>query len=163
MRTSFLIPVYNTDPTILRYCLNSVLKAAGDEHEVVVVDDASDRGETREFLSRCMACGLDNLKVLRNTENSGVSYSLNKAAATATGDLYGPVDHDDMVVDIGFQTMMRSVKYSGNSWVYSDELQISYKGFPGRFMMYFSKLANLFLFKKLINLRMSAFNSMPSL
>ncbi|SVE26967.1 uncharacterized protein METZ01_LOCUS479821, partial [marine metagenome] len=87
MRTSFLIPVYNTDPIILRHCLNSALKAAEDAHEVVVVDDASDWGETREFLSRCIASGFDNLKVLRNAENSGVSYSLNKAADNATGDL----------------------------------------------------------------------------
>ena len=68
MRTSFLIPVYNTDLVILRLCINSALKAAGDEHEVVVVDDASSRAETREFLSRCEASGFDNLTVLRNTE-----------------------------------------------------------------------------------------------
>ena len=102
MYTSFLIPVYNTDLAILRLCINSALKAAGDEHEVVVVDDASSRAETREFLSRCEASGFDNLTVLRNTENCGVSYSLNKAADNATGVLYAPVDHDDMVVTAGF-------------------------------------------------------------
>ena len=79
MRTSFLIPVYNTDLATLRLCINSVLKAAGDEHEVVIVDDASSQDETREFLLRCAAIGLDNLKVLRNAENCGVSYSLNKS------------------------------------------------------------------------------------
>ena len=106
MRTSFLIPVYNTDLSVLRLCVNSVLKAASDEHEVVVVDDASSKAETREFLSRCAASGLDNLTVLRNAENCGVSYSLNNAAHNATGDLYAPVDHDDMVVPIGFRQML---------------------------------------------------------
>ena len=130
MRTSFLIPVYNTELAILRLCINSVLKAAGDEHEVVVVDDASDRGETREFLSRCVASGLDNLQVVRNAENSGVSYSLNKATSIATGELYAPVVHDDMVVSSGFQLMLRSIDYYGAHWVYSDEQQISYKGHP---------------------------------
>ena len=66
MRTSFLIPVYNPDLSVLRLCVNSALKAAGDEHEVVVVDDASDRTEISEFLSRCEGSGLENLKVLRN-------------------------------------------------------------------------------------------------
>ena len=134
MRTSFLIPVYNTDLAILRLCINSALKAAGDEHEVVVVDDASSEAETREFLSRCEASGFDNLTVLRNTENCGVSYSLNKAVGNATGDLYAPVDHDDMVVPFGFQQMLGYIKYHGVSWAYSDELQITYKGIPCGFM-----------------------------
>jgi len=134
MRTSFLIPVYNTDLAILRLCINSVLKAAGDEHEVVVVDDASSRAETRDFLSRCEASGFDNLTVLRNTENCGVSYSLNKAVANATGDLYAPVDHDDMVVTAGFQQMLWYLEYYGVEWAYSDELQITYQGIPRGFM-----------------------------
>ena len=134
MRTSFLIPVYNTDLAILRLCINSVLKVAGDEHEVVVVDDASSEAETREFLSRCEASGFDNLTVLRNTENCGVSYSLNKAVENATGDLYAPVDHDDMVVSFGFQQMLWYMKYHAVSWTYSDELQITYKGIPCGFM-----------------------------
>ena len=134
MRTSFLIPVYNTDLAILRLCINSALKAAGDEHEVVVVDDASSEAETREFLSRCEASGFDNLTVLRNTENCGVSYSLNKAVENATGDLYAPVDHDDMVVPVGFQQMLWYMKYHAVSWTYSDELQITSKGVPCGFM-----------------------------
>ena len=134
MRTSFLIPVYNTDLAILRLCINSALKAAGDEHEVVVVDDASSEAETREFLSRCEVSGFDNLTVLRNTENCGVSYSLNKAVENATGDLCAPVDHDDMVVPDGFQQMLWYMKYHGVSWAYSDEVQITYKGIPCGFM-----------------------------
>ena len=68
----------------------------------IIVDDASSRDEISEFLTRCTASGLDNLKVLRNAENCGVSYSLNKAADNATGVLYAPVDHDDMVVPFGY-------------------------------------------------------------
>jgi len=98
------------------------------------VDDASSRAETRDFLSRCEASGFDNLTVLRNTENCGVSYSLNKAVANATGDLYAPVDHDDMVVPVGFQQMLWYLEYYGMNWAYSDELQISYQGIPRGFM-----------------------------
>ena len=120
MRTSFLIPVYNPDLSVLRLCVNRALKAAGDEHEVIIVDDVSSRDEISEFLTRCTARGLDNLKVLRNVENSGVSYSLNKAADNATGDLYAPVDHDDMVITPGFQLMIRYQRYHGCHWGYSD-------------------------------------------
>ena len=111
MHTSFLIPVYDTDAAVLRLCINSALKAAGDQHEVVVVNDGSRRTETIDFLNRCEASGLDNLKTLKNSENSGVSYSLNKAAENSSGELYAPVDHDDMVVTPGFEQMMRYQTY----------------------------------------------------
>ena len=52
MHTSFLIPVYDTDAAVLRLCVNSALKAAGDQHEGVVVDDGSRRTETIDFLHR---------------------------------------------------------------------------------------------------------------
>ena len=38
-----------------------------------------------------------NIKVIRNSENSGVCYSLNKVIQSSTGDLIAPVDHDDLV------------------------------------------------------------------
>jgi GT2 family glycosyltransferase len=134
MRISFLIPVYDTDIRVLRLCINSVLKAAADEHEVVIVDDGSHRAETREFLDRCEAYGAENLKILRNSQNSGVSYSLNKAAVAATGELYAPVDHDDMVVTDGVHHMLKYIGYYRSNWAYSDEVQITYKGVPRGFM-----------------------------
>ena len=66
MRTSFLIPVYNPDLAVLRLCVNSALKAARDQHEVIIVDDASSRDEISEFLTRCSESNLGNLKVIRN-------------------------------------------------------------------------------------------------
>jgi glycosyltransferase involved in cell wall biosynthesis len=83
MQVSFLVPVYNTDPAVLSLCINSVLKAAEDHHQVVVVDDGSDREETRAFLRRCTDAGLANLKILRKEVNTGVSYALNQTASQA--------------------------------------------------------------------------------
>ena len=134
MRISFLVPVYDTDLAVLRLCINSVLKAAADQHEVVIVDDGSHRAETCDFLDRCEACGVENLKILRNSQNSGVSYSLNKAAAAATGEFYAPVDHDDMVVTDGVHRMLKYIEYYRSNWTYSDEVQITYKGVPRGYM-----------------------------
>ena len=66
MRVSFIVPVFDTEVDVLRLCVNSVLKAAGHEHEVVLVDDASRRPETRAFVDRCADSGIENLVVLRN-------------------------------------------------------------------------------------------------
>ena len=134
MRISFLVPVYDTDVAVLRLCINSALKAAAEEHEVIIVDDGSHRAETREFLDRSEACGVENLKILRNPQNSGVSYSLNKAAAAATGEIYAPVDHDDMVVTEGVNHMLKYISYYRSMWAYSDEVQITYKGVPRGYM-----------------------------
>ena len=129
MQVSFLIPVYNTDPAVLTICVNSALKAAGDHHQVVIADDASDRVETLAFLDRCKSAGLANLKLVRNSSNAGVSHALNLAAAEASGDLLAPVDHDDVVVTQGFSQTLRCLKYHHAQWVYSDEIQVDANGF----------------------------------
>ena len=129
MQVSFLIPVYNTDPAVLTLCVNSVLKAAADHHEVVVVDDASRNPKTLAFLERCDRAGLANLKLIRTAANAGVSHALNLAAAEASGDFLAPVDHDDVVVSQGFSQMLRCLRYYRASWVYSDEIQVDANGF----------------------------------
>ena len=129
MQVSFLIPVYNTDPAVLTLCVNSALKAAADHHQVVVVDDASSNPETLAFLERCDRAGLANLKMIRATDNAGVSHALNLAAAEASGDFLAPVDHDDVVVSQGFSQMLRCLQYHCASWVYSDEIQVDANGF----------------------------------
>ena len=129
MQVSFLVPVYNTDPAVLRLCVNSVLKAAGQAHEVVMVDDGSDRAETQEFLDRCDEAGIDQLQVIRNSGNHGVSFSLNQAADAASGNFLAPVDHDDVVVTQGFHQMLRGLTYFGSPWAYSDEIQVDANGF----------------------------------
>lgn len=129
MRVSFLVPVYNTDPAILTLCVNSVLKAAAGIHEVVVVDDASDRADTRAFVDRCEKAGIDGFRIIRNSGNHGVSFSLNQAAHAASGDFLAPVDHDDVVVTPGFNQMLRSLAYHRSRWAYSDEIQVDEKGF----------------------------------
>ncbi len=129
MQVSFLIPVYNTDPAVLTLCINSVLKAAADHHQVVMVDDASDNAQTLAFLERCKSVGLPNLKFVRASANAGVSHALNLAAAEASGDLLAPVDHDDVVVSQGFFQVLRCLKYHRTPWVYSDEIQVDANGF----------------------------------
>jgi len=135
MRTSFLIPVYNTDVDVLRLCINSVLKAACGQHEVIVIDDSSTSLKVQDLIARCKCREIENLRILQNAENSGVCYSLNKAADNATGELIAPVDHDDMVIALGFWQMLRYQDYYGVCWAYSNEQQITYKGMP---------IANLF-------------------
>jgi glycosyltransferase involved in cell wall biosynthesis len=129
MKVTFVVPVFNTDYRILRICINSILHAANNKHDVVIIDDGSTNIETIEFLSRCNKSEYQNIRVLKNLENSGVSYSLNKGIVSANGDYIAPIDHDDLVIPSGFEIAMKHILYFNSQWVYTNELQIDTKGY----------------------------------
>lgn len=129
MKVTFVVPVFNTDYRILRICINSILHAAANQHEVVIIDDASTNAETIDFLSRCEQSQSQNITILKNLENSGVSYSLNKGIVSANGDYIAPIDHDDLVIPSGFEVAVKHILYYGSQWVYTDELQVDTKGY----------------------------------
>ena len=104
---SFLVPVYNTDPKLLRICVNSILHALGDRNELILVDDASDENGTLGVLEKCSFLSDFDVTVAANSENFGVSYALNKAAELSSGNFLAPVDHDDLLVITGLCLAMR--------------------------------------------------------
>jgi GT2 family glycosyltransferase len=129
MQVSFIIPVYNTDYQILKICINSILHCLQGRHELILIDDASSSLATIEFLKRCNDNPEFNIKVFRNSQNCGVSYSLNKGIAESHGSLISPVDHDDLVIPAGFFAAIRYQKYFGSSWLFTDEQQVDQKGY----------------------------------
>jgi len=129
LKVSFLVPVYNTNGTLLRICVNSILHALSDYHELVLIDDASENAETLEVLEKCNHLSKPNVIVIKNSSNSGVSYSLNNGAHASSGNLLAPVDHDDMVVPSGFFTALRFQQYYQSHWLYTDEAQMDRKGY----------------------------------
>ena len=52
MKVSFIVPVYNTEHQILWICINSILHCLQDQHELILIDDASTSPETLEFLKQ---------------------------------------------------------------------------------------------------------------
>ena len=129
MNVTFVVPVFNTDHRILRICINSILHAAADGHEIVIIDDGSTNSNTLDFLDRCKSSNQYAITILNNQENSGVSYSLNKGIATAKGHYIAPIDHDDLLIPSGFQVAMKHIQYFKSPWVYTNELQIDAKGY----------------------------------
>ena len=129
MKVSFIVPVYNTEHQILWICINSILHCLRDQHELILVDDASTSPDTLEFLGKWSSQSRFPVKLIRNPENSGVSYSLNKGIAASGGDFIAPVDHDDLVIPAGFAAATRYQQYFGSSWLYTDEQQVNQKGY----------------------------------
>lgn len=91
---SILMPVYNTDPEILKKSLNSVLRQAYKKWELCIVDDASANAEVRPILDS-YAKKSRSIRVIFSDKNEGIAATINKAADMASGNYIGVLDHDD--------------------------------------------------------------------
>jgi len=87
---SIIIPTYNR-ASLLHRSINSVLNQQHTDYELIIVDDASS-DNTQEILVE-----YQDPKIIKlvNQENSGVSYSRNKAARAANGEYLFFLDDDD--------------------------------------------------------------------
>ena len=91
-KISIIIPVYNTDETYLRKCLDSVADQTLQNIEVIVVDDGS-QNETAKICDE-YAVNYPNFKVLQ-IENQGVSNARNTGMKEASGEYLMFLDSDD--------------------------------------------------------------------
>ena len=91
---SFIIPVYNTPETLLRRCIDCILKVIGNcDAEIIVVDDGSAEINVKEVLS---CYGID-VKFFRQ-ENKGQAAARNVGLANATNEYIQFVDSDDYLL-----------------------------------------------------------------
>lgn len=90
---SFVIPVFNSEKTIVN-CLNSIQKQTYRDIEIIVIDDGSSDGSFKlvEELQRTD----ERIKLIKQT-NRGVSYTRNKGIELASGEYIQFVDSDDEI------------------------------------------------------------------
>jgi glycosyltransferase EpsH len=91
-KISIIIPVYNTDETYLRKCLDSVAEQTLQEIEAIVVDDGS-QNEAGNICDE-YAANYPIFKVL-HIENQGVSNARNIGIREASGEYLMFLDSDD--------------------------------------------------------------------
>ncbi len=89
MRVSVVIAAYNCEAYVAQ-AVDSVLNQSRPPHEIIVIDDGSVDG-TRAILE-----GFGSRINLMTQPNRGQAAALNTAIATATGDLLGFCDADDL-------------------------------------------------------------------
>ena len=92
-KISVIIPAYNTAKYIGK-CLDSVIHQTYNNIEIIVVEDCS-TDNTREILKKYK--NIDNIKIIYNETNSGLSFSRNNGLSQATGEYIGYVDSDDYI------------------------------------------------------------------
>lgn len=91
---SIIIPVYNVEQ-YLSDCLDSILNQTFCDYEIICVDDES-TDSSYEILQK-YAMENSQIKVLRNAENRGQSYTRNRAIKEAVGKYIMFVDSDDIL------------------------------------------------------------------
>lgn len=104
VKISIVTPVYNRENVVAR-CIDSVLKQAYKNFELIVIDDGSSDG-TVDILK---AYG-PQFKLLINDGNKGVNFSRNRCIAEATGDYVLLLDSDDYLVEDALTSVARAIE-----------------------------------------------------
>jgi glycosyltransferase involved in cell wall biosynthesis len=122
-KVSVIIPTYNCAPYLLQ-AIESVLAQSLDDHEIIVIDDASP-DDTPEI-----AAGFaDRIRYLRNDRNHGVSFSRNRGISVSTGEYLVFLDADDVLLKDKLASQVRFLDAHPQFGVaYSDTVFYSEEG-----------------------------------
>ncbi|WP_336489338.1 glycosyltransferase family 2 protein [Methylobacterium nigriterrae] len=128
---SILTPVYAVAPRFLEAAIASVTEQWYPHWELILVDDASPRAETRAALE---AIAHPQIKVRFRPENRGIAETTNAALAEAAGDYVVFLDHDDALTPDCLYELALGIDRTGADFLYSDEDKIDPDGlFSGPF------------------------------
>lgn len=124
---SIIVPAYKPDLRDFMAALESVRLQTYTNWELIIVDDASGS----RALSACIqdvAAKDDRVRFVRHGRNRGISAATNTAIRVATGKFVIFFDHDDLLVDVAVETMVRAALSTGARLLYSDEDKIDDTG-----------------------------------
>ena len=125
---SILIPTYNSDPEILKKCLDSVLAQVYTKWQLCIVDDGSVTPEVRPLLEE-YARQDPRITLKFSKKNAGIAATINKAAQLAQGEFVGVLDHDDELHPMALCEFFRVVnKDPATDCIYCDEDKIDTNG-----------------------------------
>ena len=89
-KVSVVMAAYNAGATVAE-AIESVLHQTCADFELIAVDDGSS-DDTFRILSEF---GDPRIRLIRNSENVGLAYSLNAGLAAASGEFVARIDADD--------------------------------------------------------------------
>jgi GT2 family glycosyltransferase len=140
---SFVMPVYNTPPHLLREILDAMTGQNYPDFEICVADDASTNADVGEILGE-YASRFPQLKWTRRSINGHISAASNTALGLATGDYVVLVDHDDLIPPYALFVVACYVnRFPDAKIFFSDEDKIGLSG--ERFDPYFKSAYNEYL------------------
>ena len=96
---SVIMPTHNTDILMLKEAVDSILNQTYTDFEFIIIDDCS-QNETPQYLA---SLSDERIRVITNTENLGITKSLNVGLRAAEGDYIARMDADDISLPDRFQ------------------------------------------------------------
>lgn len=94
-KVSVLTPIYRTDASHLRECIESILNQTFTDFEFLILNDSPDATYLRDIVK---SYGDKRIKYIENDHNMGISASRNKLLKMARGEYIAIFDHDDISV-----------------------------------------------------------------
>ena len=99
VQISVVMPTYNTDISMLKEAVDSILNQTFKDFEFIIIDDGSANG-TWDYLN---ALTDQRVKLIRNETNLGISKSLNIGLRAASGKYIARMDADDIALPSRFE------------------------------------------------------------
>ena len=119
-RVSVLTPIYRTDASHLRECIDSILNQTFTDFEFLILNDSPDATYLRDIVK---SYGDKRIKYIENDHNMGISASRNKLLKMARGEYIAIFDHDDISVPTRLMQQVEFLDANPNIGVVSGWLQ----------------------------------------
>ena len=111
---SIAIPCYNSE-AYMEHCINTLL-TGGDEVEIIIVDDGSQKDRTPEIADEYERRYPGICRAIHQ-ENGGHGQAVNTGLKNATGVFFKVVDSDDWVNEEAYQKVLETLR----KFVYGQE------------------------------------------
>jgi GT2 family glycosyltransferase len=125
---SVICPVYRTAPAYLIAMIDSVRAQTWTHWELILVDDDSRAPELMRILESYAALDPRIVPIVLHT-SARISGATNAGLRACQGDYVAFLDHDDLLVDVALEVMVRAALTSGARLLYSDEDTLTPQGF----------------------------------
>lgn len=125
---SILVPAYRPLISDFVAAIESVIAQTYQNWELVIVDDCSrDPDLTAKIKSFCERD--KRIRSIIRKKNGNISEATNTAIEAAQGEYIAFFDHDDLLVDVAIEVMVREARRTGAHVLYSDEDKIDQSGY----------------------------------
>lgn len=121
---SILVPTYNTNPSHLKACLDSVIGQTYDNWQLCLADDASTDPEVPKIL-KTYAEKDKRIEYIVRQKNGHICKASNSAMELARGEYIALLDHDDYLWPNALYEVVKALnEHPGTDFFYSDEDKI---------------------------------------
>ena len=124
---SVIVPVYNTDSTLLTEMIQSVLDQSYQKWELCLADGSDDQHDYVGGICQRYASQDARIKYSKLEKNLGISGNTNAAILMSKGDYIALLDNDDLLAQGALYEVALAINETGADFLYSDEATFNVK------------------------------------